>query len=78
MTSFETTLAEDNADELLNYFGGPYSGTFRHKARRRNPLFSISLRNMFNRTKQELPGTNNSVESWQRSFRPTTFFEEHF
>ena len=52
----------DEADDELDYFEDTYVGRFRHNAPRRNPRFSIEFWNMFNRTDQELPRTNNSVE----------------
>ena len=59
----------DEADDVLDYFEDTYVGRFRHNAPRRNPYFSIEFWNMFNRTDQELPRTNNSVEGWHRSFQ---------
>ena len=32
-------------------------------------LFPIDLWNMFNRTDEKLPGTNNSIEGWHRGFK---------
>ena len=39
-----------------------------HHGRRRRPLFSIESWNVRDRVEQVLPRTNNSVESWHRSF----------
>ena len=38
-------------------------------APRRPPLFPIDVRNMFNRTDEELLRANNSIESWHRGFQ---------
>ena len=51
-----------DADDLLEYFEDTYIGRFRRNAPRRAPLFAIELWNMFHRTDDELPRTNNSVE----------------
>lgn len=58
-----------DADDLLEYFEDTYIGRFRRNAPRRAPLFAIELWNMFHRTDDELPRTNNSVEGWHRSFQ---------
>ena len=57
------------ADEILLYFEDNYIGRFMRNAPRQNPLFAIDLWNMFHRTDQELPRTNNSVEGWHRAFQ---------
>ena len=36
---------------------------------RRPPIFNNDLWNMFDRSQDELPRTNNSVEGWHRSFQ---------
>ena len=55
-------LYDDVADDLLQYFEDTYIGRYRRNAQRRPPLFASNLRNMFNRTDDELPRANNSVE----------------
>ena len=62
-------LYNDTVDDLLQYFENTYIGKFRRNAPRRPPLFPIDLWDMFHRTDNELPRTNNSVESWHRSFQ---------
>ena len=62
-------LYDDEVDELLEYFEDNYVGRFRRNAPRRPPLFALDLWNMFHRTDDELPRTNNSVEGWHRSFQ---------
>ena len=48
-----------------------YFGRFRRNAPRRAPLFAQALWNMFHRTFNEIARTNNSIESWHRSFQAT-------
>ena len=62
-------LYDDVADDLLQYFKDTYIGRYRRNAPRRPPLFVINLWSMFNRTDDELPRANNSVEGWHRSFQ---------
>ena len=56
-------------DDLLQYLEDTYIGRYRRNARRRTPLFAINLWNMFNRTDDDLPRTNDIVEGWHRSFQ---------
>ena len=58
---------EDDFDGLLNYFEDTYIGRVRRN-RRGRPLFPISMWNMFDRTNDELPRTNNNIEGWHRRF----------
>ena len=44
-------------------------GRFRRNALRQTPMFALELWNMFHRTFQDLPRTNNSLEGWHRSFQ---------
>lgn len=60
---------DQDLDDLLDYFENNYIGRFRHNAPRRRPTFGIHLWNMFHRTDNELPRTNNAVEGWHRSFQ---------
>jgi hypothetical protein len=55
--------------QLLDYFEDNYIGRFRRNAPRTPPLFAIDLWNMYHRTVDELPRTNNSVEGWHRGFQ---------
>ena len=59
-------LYDDVADDLLQYFD---ISRYRRNAPKRPPLFAINLWNMFNRTDDELPRTNNRVEGWHQSFQ---------
>ena len=58
-----------DADEFLDYFEDTYIGRYRQNAARRAPMFAIELWNMFNRTDEELPRTNNSIEGWHSGFQ---------
>ena len=57
-------IYSDKVDKILDYFEDNFIYRFR-----RNPSFALDLWNMFNRTDDELPRTNNSVEGWHRSFQ---------
>ena len=61
--------SENDADDILDYFEDTYMGRFHHNAPRRESLFPIEIWNMFNRTDEELPRTNNAVEGWHRGFQ---------
>jgi hypothetical protein len=55
-------------DTLLDYFEDTYIGRQRRGHPRAHPRFPIEMWNMFNRTREELPRTNNHVEGWHRRF----------
>jgi len=59
----------DAADGLIDYFEDTYIGRFRRNAPRAQPMFSVFMWNMFNRTHQEIPRTNNHIEGWHRGFQ---------
>ena len=54
---------------MLDCFEDNYIGRFRHNALRRRPTFNIETWNMFHRTDNELPRTNNAVEGWHCGFQ---------
>jgi hypothetical protein len=60
---------DDQIDDLLEYFEDTYIGRYRRNAPRRPAMFPIELWNMFHRTHDELPRTNNSIEGWHRGFQ---------
>ena len=60
---------DGDVDEVLDYFEDTYIGRFPRNAPQRPPFFPIELWNMFNRTAEELPRTNNSIEAWHNSFQ---------
>ena len=55
----------NGADGVLDYVG-----RFRVNAPRGIPTFSIEFWNMFHRTDDELPRTNNAVKEWHVGFQP--------
>ena len=63
------TNYQDDVDEHFEYFEDTYIGRYRRNAPRCQPLFAIDIWNMYHRTDEELPRTNNSVEGWHRSFQ---------
>ena len=59
----------DATDGVLDYFEDTYIGRFRRNAARATPNFPIQMWNMFHRTHEELPRTNNHIEGWHRKFQ---------
>ena len=59
----------NDADGVLDYFEDHYVGRFRVNTQRGIPTFPIDFWNMFHRTDDELPRTNNAVEGWHRGFQ---------
>ena len=58
----------NDMDEVLNYFEDTYIGRLR-RGRRDNPMFSQEMLNMYTRTRDHLPRTNNNVEGWHRGIQ---------
>ena len=58
-----------DAGEVLDYFGDTYIDRFCRNAHQHPPLFPIELWDMFNRTAEELPRTNNNIEARHNSFQ---------
>ena len=56
-------------EDMLDYFEDNYISRFRHNAPRKRPAFNIETWNMFHRTDNELPRTNNTVEGSHRGFQ---------
>ena len=54
---------------MLDYFEDNYISRFRYNVPRRPPTFNIETWNIFHRTDNELPRTNNAVERWHRGFQ---------
>ena len=57
------------AQAIIDYFEDTYIGRLRPGGQRRDPLFPITVWNMYEQTLQGLPRTNNAVEGWHRSFQ---------
>ena len=64
-TEIRTNFNND-MDELLNYFEDTYIGRLRRNGHRGDPTFAHDVWNMYMRTRDELPRTNNNVEGWHR------------
>ena len=56
----------NDMDDVLNYFEDTYIGRARRNGRD-NPMFAQELWNMYSRTRNHLPRTNNNVEGWHSS-----------
>ena len=56
-------------DGVLNYFEDTYIGRLRRNGRRGDPTFARDVWNMYTRTQNELPRTNNNVEGWHRGIQ---------
>ena len=56
-------------DDILNYFEDTYIGRLRRNGRRDAPLFPGEMWNMYNRTRNHLPRTNNNVEGWHNGLQ---------
>ena len=50
-------------DDMLDYFEDNHIDRFRNNAPRRRPTFNTQTWNMFHRTDNELPRTNNAVSN---------------
>ena len=74
-TAFDDLFTEirtnynNEMDVVLNYFEDTYMGRLRRNGRRDNPMFSQDMWNMYTRTRDHLPRTNNNVEGWHRGLQ---------
>ena len=59
---------QNGVDAVLDYFEDTYIGRQRRGRPRDRPMFPIELWNMYERTLEELPRTNNSIEGWHNRF----------
>ena len=64
-----TNTYQGEMDDLLDYFEETFVGRYCRNAERRPPLLALNLWNMFYRTFDKLPRTNNHVEGWHRRFK---------
>ena len=55
-------------DVVLDYFEDTYIGRQRRGRARAAPMFPIPIWNMFRRTDEDLPRTNNHIEGWHNRF----------
>lgn len=71
--AFEELTENPNfPDEILpiaNYFEDTYIGRPQRGNRRRVPIFPIPIWNVYERTRDGLHRTNNSIEGWHRGFQ---------
>ena len=58
----------NGVDDVLDYFEDTYIGRQRRGRPRARPMYPIDKWNMFNRTRDKLPRTNNHIEGWHRRF----------
>ena len=58
----------NSIDVVLDYFEDNYIGRLQRGRPRGIPTFPISIWNMFDRTDEELPRTNNHIEGWHNRF----------
>ena len=58
----------NGVDGVLDYFEDNYVGRFRVNSLRVIPTFPIDFWNLFHRTDEELPRTNNAADGWHRGF----------
>lgn len=66
----EETNQDARIDELLDYFQTTFIGRrVGRQGRRRDPLFSLHMWNVFSRAEGEQPRTNNACEGWHRRFQ---------
>ena len=68
LTNYIQAAYNNDYDKLLKYFGNTYIGLFRQNSQRCHPILSINMWNIFHRTQQKLPRTNNSIEGWHINF----------
>ena len=59
----------DAVAELLDYLEDNFMGRYRRNAPCRPPLVALDLWKMFNKTDDELPRTNSSVDGWHSTFQ---------
>ena len=73
VTAFETVQenAPDDVIPVFNYFEDTWIGRPIIRNRRRPPTFPPEMWSIHQRTIDELPRTNNSVEAWHRAFQGT-------
>ena len=69
---------QGEVDNLLEYSEDTNFGHHRRNAPHRTAMFPVVLWNMFHRTDEEVPRTNNSVEGWLTRFFLSSNFLEIF
>lgn len=59
----------NDLDVIMNYLEDTYIGRVRRNGLRDAPLFPVEMWNMYNRTRNHLPRTNNNVEGWHNGLQ---------
>lgn len=67
LTNDETFPEE--LDPVVAYFESNYIGSIGRGGRRRRPTFRVSMWSQFQRVKDDLPRTTNSLEGWHNAFK---------
>ena len=62
------TYNQNGIDVILVYFEDTYIGIQRRGGPRDVPMFPIRIWNMYDRTQDDLPQTNNHIEGWHKGF----------
>ena len=62
------TYNQNGIDVILDYFEDTYIGIQRRGRPRDDAIFPIRIWNMYNRTQDDLPRTNNHIEGWHKDF----------
>ena len=57
------------AQAIIDYFEDTYIGRLRPGCQRQDPLFPITVWNMYEQTLQGFLRTNNAMDGWHRSFQ---------
>ena len=67
VNAFDTVVAQmpEELDPIIDYFENNYIGVI-HRRGRRRPRFPLELWNVHNRVEEEIPKTNNHVETYHR------------
>ena len=58
----------EDCEHIFNYFEDNYIGRFMANEKRQQPRIAIEQWNCHDRTKNNLPRTNNAVEGWNSNF----------
>ena len=62
------TYNRNGIDVILDYFEDTYIGIQRRGRPRDVPMFPIRIWNMYDKTQDDLPRTNNHIEDWHKGF----------
>ena len=68
---YARNLYNDDCNLIIDYFEDTCISGFCRNAPKKSTSFCTALWNMFHGIFNEIARTNNSIESWRRSFQPT-------